>query len=112
LMEGVKLVYEKMIKALRDAHVTPIEALGQPFDPTYHSAVMQERSQEHPPGTVLRQIQKGYSRRDRVLRPAQVVVAVSPTTAADAGQADRETPTLPNPARDPNQANGKENSGA
>jgi molecular chaperone GrpE len=103
LMEGVKLVYEKMIKVLRDAHVAPIEALGLPFDPTYHSAILQERSEEHAPGTVLRQIQKGYSLRDRVLRPAQVVVAASPTTA-DADQTD--------PAGDPNQARGEEDSGA
>lgn len=112
LIEGVKLVYEKMIKALRDVQVAPIAALGQPFDPTYHSAVLQERSEEHPPGTVLREIQKGYSLRDRVLRPAQVIVAVSPTAAADAGRADRDAPTPPDPNRDPNPQNATEDSGA
>ena len=55
--------------------VTPIEALEQPFDPNHHEAVMQEPSDAFPANTVIRELQKGYLLRDRLLRPAMVVVS-------------------------------------
>ncbi|UCG17530.1 MAG: nucleotide exchange factor GrpE [Phycisphaerales bacterium] len=81
VMEGVRLVYDKLAKVFRDHQVTPIEALGKAFDPVYHSAAARQPSDEHEPGTVTRELQKGYCLRDRVIRPAQVIIAAAPADA-------------------------------
>ena len=78
IISGVKLVHEKLLKLLGDYHVEPIEALGQPFDPHLHEALMQEACETLPPDSVLREIQRGYKLHDRVLRPARVVVSKAP----------------------------------
>jgi molecular chaperone GrpE len=63
--------------------VTPIESKGQPFDPTYHEAVMQEETDEFPENTVVTEMQKGYLIHDRLLRPSMVVVAKPKTKPSD-----------------------------
>ncbi len=78
VLEGVRLVYDKLAKVLRDHHVTAIEALHKPFDPAFHSAVMQRPSLDHEPGTVTEEVQRGYCLRDRVIRPSQVIIAAPP----------------------------------
>jgi len=83
LVEGVRLVYEKLLKILKDNHVEPIEAAGKPFDPVFHSVMMQRPTAEHAPGTVLQEVQKGYCLRERVVRPAQVIIAGRPATGDD-----------------------------
>lgn len=74
-LEGLDLVHQGFLKALARAGVTPLEAVGQPFDPAYHNAVMQEAAPEVPDYTVLKELQKGYLLHNRLLRPAMVVVA-------------------------------------
>jgi molecular chaperone GrpE len=54
------------------------DSLGKPFDPNYHEAVMQQESDEVPDMTVVQEFQKGYTLKDRLVRPAMVVVAKSP----------------------------------
>ncbi len=78
VVSGVKLVYEKLLKLLGDHHIEPIEALGQPFDPHLHEALMQEPCETLPPDSVLREIQRGFKFHDRVLRPARVVISKAP----------------------------------
>jgi len=75
LIEGVRLVHENLQKALTDNGLETIEAKGASFDPTIHEALMQQPSDEFAPGTVIEQVTRGYRLRDRVLRPARVVVA-------------------------------------
>jgi molecular chaperone GrpE len=75
LREGLDLTLKQIHKLLERFGVSPIEAEGQPFDPAYHQAMMQEHSDEVPENVVLRQMQKGYAIHDRLLRPAMVVVA-------------------------------------
>ncbi|MEN6485258.1 MAG: nucleotide exchange factor GrpE, partial [Syntrophobacteraceae bacterium] len=53
------------------------ESMGKPFDPNFHEAVMQQESSEHPEKTVVQEFQKGYTLKDRLLRPAMVVVSKS-----------------------------------
>ena len=60
---------------------TPIEAKGKPFDPNLHEALSQMESADAPEGTVLQQLRKGYKMRDRLLRPASVIVAKKPAAA-------------------------------
>jgi molecular chaperone GrpE len=74
-LEGIELVHQGFLKTLGRFGVTPVVAVGQPFDPAYHNAVMQEAAPEVPDCTVLKELQKGYLLHNRLLRPAMVVVA-------------------------------------
>lgn len=73
--EGIALVDRKLRSILDNVDIERIEAVGQPFDPNYHEAVLQEESHEHESGTVIKELQSGYRLNDRVIRPAMVVVA-------------------------------------
>ena len=75
MLEGLELVHQGFLKALTRFGVTPIESVGQPFDPAFHNAVMQEESMEAEDSTILKELQKGYLLQNRLLRPAMVVVA-------------------------------------
>lgn len=85
VVDGVGLVHENLLSVLRAQGVATIEALHKPFDPGVHEALMQQPSADHPPGTIVEEIAKGYRLGDRVLRPAKVVVskAVEPDGDAD-----------------------------
>jgi molecular chaperone GrpE len=70
-LEGIKLIERKLWAILQAQGVSPIKALGEPFDPALHEAVRQDSGQE---GIVIEEIQKGYLLEDRVIRPSKVVV--------------------------------------
>lgn len=74
LIDGVGLVRGQFLELLKRYGVTPIQAQGQPFDPNYHQAIMQQPS-EHAPNTVLQVVEQGFMNHDRVLRPAKVIVS-------------------------------------
>ena len=74
LASGMEMVYRQLIKQLEDLGVTPIEAVGQEFDPNLHNAVMQVESEEYPSGTVAQELQKGYKYHDAVIRYSMVAV--------------------------------------
>jgi molecular chaperone GrpE len=76
LLDGVELTRKEILKVFENFHVEPIDALGKPFDPNFHEAVMREESDEHPENTVVNELQKGYLVHDRLLRPSMVVVAM------------------------------------
>jgi molecular chaperone GrpE len=76
LKHGVEMVYNHLQNALKENNVTEIEALNKPFDPTLHQAVQTTPvGPDQKPDTVVAVLQKGYMLKDRVLRPAMVVVA-------------------------------------
>ena len=75
LLEGLEMTHREILKVFERFNVTPICAAGQPFDPAYHEAVMQEETDEFAENTVINELQKGYLIHDRLLRPAMVVVA-------------------------------------
>lgn len=75
LVAGVQLIYDNMMKAMRDHGLEEIVAKDQPFDPNVHEAMLQQPSEDRPPGTVVDEIARGYKLHDRVLRPTKVVVA-------------------------------------
>ncbi|SER80204.1 nucleotide exchange factor GrpE [Salisediminibacterium halotolerans] len=75
LLKGVQMVYNQLLEALEKEGVTPIASVGEPFDPHYHQAVMQEESAEYDSNIVIEEMQKGYRLNDRVLRPAMVKVS-------------------------------------
>jgi len=78
LVQGVAMIENLFLDLLRRFGVTRIEALGKPFDPHLHQAVVQQPSAAHPPQTVVNVFAPGYTMHDRVLRPAQVAVSVPP----------------------------------
>jgi molecular chaperone GrpE len=78
LKTGIRMIHSQLKKALAEAGLEEIDAANQPFNPNLHEAVSQEESAEVPEGQVIRQLRKGYKLRDRLIRPAGVVVARKP----------------------------------
>jgi len=83
--EGVRLLYKQVQDALQRVGAARIDALGKPFDPHLHEAVMREASAELSENTVLQELRAGYLLRDRLLRPAQVKVSMRPPGGEDTG---------------------------
>jgi len=78
LQTGVNMIYQQLKSALTEAGLEELDAAGKPFDPNVHEAVSQQETAEIPEGQVVQQLRKGYKFRDRLLRPASVVVAKHP----------------------------------
>lgn len=76
-VEGIRLLYKQWQGVLAKYGVQQIQAVGQPFDPNLHEAIMQQPSADYPPMTVLAETRSGYVLHDRVLRPAQVIVSAA-----------------------------------
>lgn len=74
LYKGIEMVYNSLMDATKKEGLELIPALGEPFDPTVHQAVMQESDSEKESGIVLKELQKGYKLKDRVIRPSMVSV--------------------------------------
>jgi molecular chaperone GrpE len=75
LKQGVNMIATQLKNTLTEAGLEEVNAAGQPFDPNFHEAVSQQPSNDVPEGHVLQQLRKGYKLRDRLIRPATVVVA-------------------------------------
>jgi len=75
LKEGVQLTARQFLAVLMSYGVNPIEAVGQPFDPSRHEAVCQVETDEHPEGVIAAELQRGYILNGRTLRPSRVMVA-------------------------------------
>jgi molecular chaperone GrpE len=91
VIEGVKLVQKLLETTLAKHGVVGFSALGQPFDPNLHEALMQQES-DAPAGTVVSEMSRGYKLNDRLVRPAAVVVARPKSAPAqpDGGNAPEE----------------------
>ena len=75
LLQGLEMTHREILKVFEKFNVKPIDAKGQPFDPTFHEAVMQEETDDYTKNTVINEMQRGYMIHDRLLRPSMVVVA-------------------------------------
>jgi molecular chaperone GrpE len=73
--EGVKTIYRKLLNLIERQGVTPIQTVGETFDPRLHEALDSVRSDDHRPGTIVEEVQRGYRWGDELLRPARVRVA-------------------------------------
>jgi molecular chaperone GrpE len=78
LRTGINMVYQQLKSALTDAGLEEIEATGKAFDPNLHEAVSQREQPDVPEGQVVQQLRRGYKLRERLLRPASVVVSKRP----------------------------------
>jgi molecular chaperone GrpE len=82
-VEGVKLIYRKLLALLESEGVQPIQAQGKSFDPWEHESLLYQDTQEVDPGTVIAVVRGGFKLHGRVIRPAQVVVARQPEPAPE-----------------------------
>ncbi len=78
LKTGISMISTQLKSVLLEAGLEEIEAAGKPFDPNIHEAVSQQESVEVPEGHVMQQLRRGYRFRERLLRPATVIVARKP----------------------------------
>lgn len=78
--DGIQMIYNQFKSVLTESGLEEIDANQQAFDPNIHEAVSQLESTEVPEGHVMQQLRKGYKLRERLLRPATVVVAKKPAS--------------------------------
>lgn len=77
IVDGLDLIQKQLLKLLEKFGVCPLQTKGVPFDPNHHEALQQVPTAEAAPGTVIAELQSGYTFRDKILRPARVVVAAA-----------------------------------
>lgn len=94
LLEGIRLVAKQLEAALSRHQIVPIEAAGKPFDPNFHQAVQHMPTAEHPPMTVMHEVERGFTLQDRVVRPASVIVAQAPAeqTGGESAEKSKKAP--------------------
>lgn len=73
-MQGMEMIYRNLLDALKKEGLEPIEAVGKPFDPQFHQAVMMVQEEGFESNVVVDEFQKGYLLKDRVIRPSMVKV--------------------------------------
>jgi molecular chaperone GrpE len=73
--DGLSMVQRQFVEALGREGIARVATIGQPFDPSVHEAIQQVETSDHPAGTVLAEVQPGYTQGDRLVRAALVVVA-------------------------------------
>lgn len=75
IKQGLKLIYDKLMKVLDEQGVKKIESVGNPFDVDFHEALLQRPDDSVEPHTVLDEMEKGYTYKDKVIRHAKVIVS-------------------------------------
>jgi molecular chaperone GrpE len=83
LQAGVAMIQQQLKTILAEAGLEEVDASGRPFDPALHEAVSQQESADVPEGVVVQQLRKGYKLRERLLRPATVIVAKKPAAKSE-----------------------------
>jgi molecular chaperone GrpE len=78
VFSGMNLVFKQLNDFLADNGLQPIDAVGEKFDPNLHEAIAHEPNEKVPEESVIRQTRRGYRYKDRLLRPASVVVSSGP----------------------------------
>ena len=81
IVQGLQMVRKQLEDFLRDHGVESVNAEGNPFDPNLHDAVGHEPNSDVTEGTVIRQTRKGFKLKDRLIRPASVIVSKGPPTS-------------------------------
>ena len=81
--EGVEMIQRSLLEVLKQRQVVPLEVMGQPFDPEHMHALGRQEYAEADENTVIQEVVRGYLWQNRMLREAQVMVAVKPSTTDD-----------------------------
>jgi len=77
-VDGVEMIYRRLLGVLAEEEILPFGAVGDPFDPFRHEAIFRVETEELPPETLAQVFEKGYIYKEKVLRPARVAVASPP----------------------------------
>jgi molecular chaperone GrpE len=91
VVDGMSIVARQLQDFLAGCGIETVDATGQPFDPNVHEAIAEEESAEVEEGHVIRQVRKGYRLKDRLIRPANVVVSRGAAVAKDPAKAGAAT---------------------
>ncbi|MBI4148752.1 nucleotide exchange factor GrpE [Candidatus Woesearchaeota archaeon] len=83
IVKGVDMIFTKLHKFLEDEGVRPIDTNGKRFDPAYHEALLLEQTNNAPENTILEELQRGYTRKDTVIRYAKVKIAKPALTKSE-----------------------------
>jgi molecular chaperone GrpE len=78
LLEGVKMIHTKLLRLMEFEGINQIEAIGEKFDPFKHEAIMEVETLKIPEGSIVEEIRRGYTFKDKVLRASVVKVAKAP----------------------------------
>lgn len=84
LKDGIKMIYDKLVKILEEQGINKIRAVGEPFNVDFHEALMQRKAENVPPHTVVDEIEAGYVYKDKVIRHSKVVVSEDSSDDAQA----------------------------
>lgn len=88
LVDGITLVMRQFRDTLARIGIERVETVGQPFDPSVHEAIQQLETTEFAPGIIAAEVQPGYREKERLLRPALVVVAKAPSVDPEAANSE------------------------
>ncbi|MGO9454688.1 MAG: nucleotide exchange factor GrpE [Candidatus Binataceae bacterium] len=88
IIQGVEMVLRSLHDFLKSQSVTPIQSIGQPFDPTRHEAIDYVTGSAHRPNTVVEESHRGYQIGERILRPARVTVAKGAASERNNSESD------------------------
>ncbi|MBV8175863.1 MAG: nucleotide exchange factor GrpE, partial [Verrucomicrobia bacterium] len=91
ILDGMSMVFKQLQDFLANCGVETIDATGEHFDPNAHEAIAQEENAEVEEGVVIRQLRKGYRLKDRLIRPANVVVSKGIPVGEDSAKASAST---------------------
>src|SRR5262245_6298606 len=95
--KGIELILKQLRDQLASAGVQPIRVTGKMFDPNFHQAVMREENSVLPENEIIEEMQRGYTFKDRLLRPSMVKVAVAPAQPSEGESAAPAEEAAPRP---------------
>jgi molecular chaperone GrpE len=75
VVDGVEMILKQLLSVLRKFHVAGFDSVGEQFDPEKHEAMAQQEHADYPDNAVISEFQKGYMLKNRLLRPARVIVS-------------------------------------
>jgi molecular chaperone GrpE len=105
ILESLNLVYTRFTKCLEGLGIKPLEVIGTPFDPRMHEPVQEIPTNQFADGAVMHELRKGYSFKDKILRPTLVNVASNPSGVIEAPPAEEAKPApADEPAAEPEKA--------
>ena len=89
-MEHLDIINKDLISIFSKNHIKPIESLNKKLDPNYHQAMMEIEDNQKEPGTIVQEIQKGFTIKDRLLRPSLVAVSKKKDNEVKKNQENKE----------------------
>jgi len=91
IKQGIKLIYDKLMKVFQEQGVIKIDSVGKHFDVDYHEALMQRADDSVESHTVLDELEKGYTYNDKVIRHTKVIVSEEKSSAAEETENDEQS---------------------